>query len=115
VPGVRLKAVGLAVTPVGSPLTVTLTVPVNPFCAVAVTLTGAAPPPGVKVIVAGEDVSEKSGFGVGAPLLPQDVKTRQKRRKKTAQTLLNIGGPSSIMVASVTWQRVPCREFGRAQ
>ena len=38
VPGVRVNVAGLAVTPDGSPATVTVTVPVKPFCGAAFTL-----------------------------------------------------------------------------
>jgi hypothetical protein len=59
VPGVRVNVAGLAVTPDGSPATVTVTVPVKPFCGAAFTLMVWPAPPAVSVTVAGVDVSEK--------------------------------------------------------
>jgi hypothetical protein len=55
---VFVAAVGLnaAVTPVGSPLTEKVTVPVNPFSGVTVMVLGALPP-GARLIVAGDAAS----------------------------------------------------------
>jgi hypothetical protein len=65
VPGIKVNVAGLAVTPDGSPATVTLTVPVKPFCAAAFTLTVWPIPPAVSVTVAGVDVSKKSAVRGG--------------------------------------------------
>ena len=61
VPGVKVSAAGLAVTPDGSPATATLTVPVKPFCEAAFRVTVWPAPPAVSVTVAGVEVSEKFG------------------------------------------------------
>ena len=65
VPGLREIVVGLAVTSAGSPLRATLTVPVNPFNAVAVTCTAWPAPPLVTLRDDGATASEKSGWGGG--------------------------------------------------
>lgn len=67
VPGVRLRVVGLAVTPLGRPVMATLTVPVNAFKAVALILTCDPADPAVRVSEAGEAESVKSGVGVVVP------------------------------------------------
>lgn len=80
VPGVRVSVAGFAVTPAGRPLTATATFPVKPSAGTALTLICWAEPPAVRVRVAGEAVSEKSG-----------------------------GGPAGEIVAAITaeWLRVP--------
>jgi hypothetical protein len=65
VPGIKVNVNGLAVTPDGSPATVTLTVPVKPFCAAAFTLTVWPMAPALSVTEAGVDVSEKSAVRAG--------------------------------------------------
>ena len=65
-PGVRVKAAGLAVTPAGSPVTVTETVPVKEFRAVALTCTAEPVAPAVKDSDVGATESEKSGGGGAA-------------------------------------------------
>jgi hypothetical protein len=67
VPGVRLRVVELAVTPLGRPVMATLTVPVNAFRALALILTGDPAAPAVRVSEAGEADSVKSGDGVVVP------------------------------------------------
>jgi hypothetical protein len=59
-PGVRFNVAGFAVTPAGSPVIATATVPVNELIAPAVTLTKepAAPPTIVNDV--GDNISEKS-------------------------------------------------------
>jgi hypothetical protein len=69
VPGVMLKVLGEAVTPEGSPLSVTAMVPVNPLTAVAVSVSACALPPAVRPTPAGVTESEKSA-GVGLPPPP---------------------------------------------
>ena len=61
VPGVRVGVDGLAVTPVGSPLRDTFTLPVNPFRAVAFRDTVCPVTPAVRRRVVGEAVRLKSG------------------------------------------------------
>jgi len=75
IPGVKVSVAGCAVTPAGSPVIATATVPVKPFAAVAVTLTCCPAAPGTSVIAAGVDEREKSpAAGADAFLLLQDVK-----------------------------------------
>ena len=68
VPGVNVSVAGFAVTPLGSPVIATATVPLKPFTAVARTLIGEPIAPAVMVNDAGEIVSEKSGGGGAAPM-----------------------------------------------
>jgi len=67
VPGVRLGVEGEAVTSAGSPLTVTLIVPENPFRAVAESVTGCTLPPAVRLRLATFAENEKSGVLFAAP------------------------------------------------
>src|SRR4030081_117577 len=62
-PGARLNVAGFAVTPAGSPVIATATVPANELTAPAVTLTAAPAPPATRVNDAGDSVSVKSGGG----------------------------------------------------
>jgi len=66
VPGVSVSIAGLAITPVGSPDKETLTLPVNPFSALAVIETDFPMLPAVRLRLAGATVSEKSGSGAAA-------------------------------------------------
>jgi hypothetical protein len=59
-PGVRLKVEEDKVTPAGSPVAVTETVPEKLLTAVAITLIACPAPPGVRVAALGETVTEKS-------------------------------------------------------
>jgi hypothetical protein len=60
-PGAKLKVVGFAVTPAGNPLMATLTVVLNPFCAVTLRATGWPAAPVVRVRDCGVTVKVKSG------------------------------------------------------
>jgi hypothetical protein len=66
IPGLSVSAEGLAVTPVCSPDSETLTLPVNPFSAFAVTETDFPVAPAVRLRLAGTTASEKSGSGAAA-------------------------------------------------
>jgi hypothetical protein len=61
VPGVRVNAAGVAVTPAGRPVRVTATVPENPLTALAITLIGTPAAPAVRLRDAWDAVSVKSG------------------------------------------------------
>jgi hypothetical protein len=63
VPGTSESEAGLAVTPEGSPLMVTATVPAKPLEGTAFTLTCCPGLPAVSVTVAGVNVRVKSGAG----------------------------------------------------
>jgi hypothetical protein len=63
VPGVKVSVAGFAVTPVGSPVIVTETVPLKEFNAVASRLTGEPVAPAAMVSDVGDTASEKSGDG----------------------------------------------------
>ena len=65
-PGVSVSVDGLAATPLGRPLSEAVTVPVNPFRALAVTEMLFPATPSVSDKLAGDSVSEKSGAGVEA-------------------------------------------------
>ena len=70
-PAVIDKVIGVAVTPVGSEPTVTLTFPVNPFVGEALIAIACAAPPGMSVIVEGTIASVKSaGNSVVDVLVP---------------------------------------------
>jgi hypothetical protein len=91
VPGTSESVAGLAVTPDGSPATVTLTVPVKPFCAAAFTLTVWPMAPTVRVTVAGVDVSEKSavraGFTAERDPPPHDIRATSEDRQAIHQAV----------------------------
>jgi hypothetical protein len=65
VPGVNESVAGLAVTPEGSPVIATETLPLKEFAAVARTLTFEPAAPATRVSDVGDTVSEKSGGGGG--------------------------------------------------
>ena len=65
-PGLSVSVDGLAVTPEGNPLRETVTLPVKPFSAVAVTETGLPEAPAVSPRLVGEMTNEKSGAGAAA-------------------------------------------------
>jgi hypothetical protein len=66
VPGTRVSAAGFAVTPAGSPLIATVTIPVKPFDGTAFTLTTCPAPPATTEIAEGVTDSEKSGVAAFA-------------------------------------------------
>jgi hypothetical protein len=74
-PAVKLSVAGFAATPVGNPLSATVTGAENPFIALAVTLTGCPAAPPVTEAVAGETPREKSAEALfeDALLPPQPV------------------------------------------
>ena len=63
--GARLNVAGFAVTPAGSPVIATATVPVNELTAVAVTLTEEPAAPATTVSEVGNTAKVKSGEGGG--------------------------------------------------
>jgi hypothetical protein len=65
-PAARVRVPGFAVTPAGSPLNATTTGALNPFIALAVTLTDWAGPPPVSEAVAGETLKMKSAVAAVA-------------------------------------------------
>lgn len=84
VPGTSEREAGLAVTPEGSPLMVTATVPAKPLEGTAFTLTCCPGLPEVSVTAAGDTVREKSGGGAEGvegeaecDPPPQETKDRQ--------------------------------------
>ena len=64
VPGVSVRVVGLAVMPVGNPLTETFTVPVKLFSAVALTEIACPGLPAVRDRLPGDAETVKSGAAV---------------------------------------------------
>jgi len=64
VPGAKVSVAGLVVTPVGSPLIATVTIPVKPLTGAAFTLICCPAPPATSVTDPGADVSVKSAPGV---------------------------------------------------
>jgi hypothetical protein len=72
-PADSIRDAGVAVTPTGSPLTETATVPLNEFTAAAETLTCAPAPPAWIVTAPGDADNEKSGLAVVVVLVFFDV------------------------------------------
>jgi hypothetical protein len=64
-PAIRVRVPGCAVIPAGSPLSEIVTGALNPFTALAVTLTGWPGAPPVSEAVAGDTLRVKSGVGAG--------------------------------------------------
>src|SRR5271166_970853 len=60
-PGLSVSVDGFDVTPAGKPLRFTLTLPVNPYSAFAVTATISPVAPAIRLSVTGEAVRVKSG------------------------------------------------------
>jgi len=81
VPGVKLSVAGCAVTPLGSPVIATFTVPVNPLAGTAFTLICCPPPPGTSETLAGVAVRLKSP-AAGAGVEPPPQETSRSRPKK---------------------------------
>ena len=89
VPGMSVTVDGVAVTPVGKPLAVAWMVPENPFSAVAVSETGCAEPPAVRVSVEALAAREKSGCGLLVPapeLLPQPAMSKADAKSSISGT-----------------------------
>jgi hypothetical protein len=87
-PGDRVSVAGLAVTPVGSPDMATVTIPLNPLDAVAVTLTVWPAPPAVIAKVVGVAIREKSGAGAKvAPPPHASIKKLEKKPQPATRTL----------------------------
>ena len=66
IPGVSVSDDGFGITPAGRPVSDTLTLPVNPFKAFAVTETDFPALPAVRLRFVGAIVTEKSGAGAAA-------------------------------------------------
>jgi hypothetical protein len=101
-PGVNVRVAGCAVTPVGSPVIATVTMPVNPFAEVAFTLICCPAPPGTSVIADGVGAREKSASDAGLDPPPQEVVARQKRRLRQALSVFEKGPISTLPVETAT-------------
>jgi hypothetical protein len=77
-PGVSISVEGCAVTPLGSPLIATDTVPLNPLTGTALTLICCPAPPDISEIAVGVEDKEKSGAGSDPP--PQEAVTKQRSK-----------------------------------
>jgi hypothetical protein len=75
--------VGCAVTPVGSPVIATVTIPAKPLAGVAFTLICCPAPPGTSVMLAGVEIRLKSPSVAGTAGLeaPLQESNRRQRRK----------------------------------
>jgi len=83
-PALRLKVAGVAVTPVGKPLTAMLTVPVKPFNAETATDTACGAPPFITETVAGPAAKVKSAVTVlELPPQPQITNVRKLRTRES--------------------------------
>ena len=90
VPGTRASEDGLALTPDGRPLIVTVTVPANPLAGTAFTLTISPAPPATRVTVMGDTLREKSAT-VGVVDLDEDPPPHE-RRERTSKTHATYAG-----------------------
>jgi hypothetical protein len=113
-PGINVSVAGFAVTPPGSPVIATVTVPVKPFIAVARTLTGEPAAPATMVSAAGDTASEKSAAGTGVLIwVPHDARARHKDRQHPCAifTTFGLNGRcDEIPIAFVVEDRAGCRE-----
>jgi hypothetical protein len=90
VPGVSVSVAGCAVTPAGSPVIATDTIPVKPFNPAALTLSCCPAPPAIGVTLEGITDKEKSAAGVvlgASPAaawdpLPHDTTAKNSREHK---------------------------------
>ncbi len=107
-PGARFSVAGEAVTPVGSPLTVTATVPLKPFAVVASSVTGEPEFPPVNVWLVGETESEKSAGGAGAAVTARaTVAAWLSLPKVPVNTTFTLPTAAELLVDSVTVCAVP--------
>jgi hypothetical protein len=100
VPGVRFKVEGFAVTPVGSPVIATATVPVKELTAVAVTVTGEPVAPAVRVRDVGDAVSVKSGGGGGVVTMVA-VTVVEWLRAPEVPVRVSVALPAAVVGAAV--------------
>jgi hypothetical protein len=109
-PGVSVSVIGLAVTPAGSPLMVTVTIPVNPFAGTAFTLIACPKPPAVSATVIGANVIEKSAVGGGDCMFElQEIRAKHKSRQAAFISLcapLLIADRSGAQPASLPATRI---------
>jgi hypothetical protein len=110
-PAIKVSAAGFAVTPAGNPLSATVTGEVNPFIALALTLTDCPLAPALTEVVAGETPRVKSGVVVFAgmwvppqPVSATEIPIRAVTAKQTRSSNLHMpeapmwpqeAGPSS--------------------
>jgi hypothetical protein len=100
VPGVNVNVVGLAVTPVGSPVMATETVPLKEFNAVARTLTFEPVAPATIVSDVGDTVSEKSGDGGAAETVSATV--AEWLRVPEVPVIVTVALPATAVEAAVS-------------
>jgi hypothetical protein len=99
-PAARVSVPGFAVTPAGSPLSATATGALNPFSALAVTLTDWPGAPPVSEAVVGEALRVKSGVGVVAgmrvppqPTMIPVIVTTRVTKSEPGSRCLRIASP----------------------
>jgi hypothetical protein len=94
-PGVSVKVEGVAVTPAGTPLAATCTVPENPLSAVADTATVCALPPAARVTLVAPADKEKSGFAPGTTELDPQPATNAAASTNPPHTVCRSRTPES--------------------
>jgi hypothetical protein len=98
IPGVSESVVGCAVTPVGSPANVTVTIPANPLLEAAFRLIGCPAPPETSGSAAGVIAREKSPSDTGWDAFPHDIRTRNNSEVEDTRDVLEIEPMSSLAV-----------------
>jgi hypothetical protein len=108
VPGTSVGVTGLAVTPAGSPVMVTATVPLKEFNAVAKTLTFEPVAPATIASEVGDTVSEKSGGG-GGGAETVNATVAEWLRAPEVPVSVTVALPATVVEAavSVTFCAVP--------
>jgi len=107
VPGVKESVAGLAVTPVGSPVIVMVTVPVKPMAGTAFTATGWPVPPATIVSFDGEAVTEKSGGGGAVEMVSAAVAEWLRAPDVPVKVTVELPAVAVEAAVSVTFCAVP--------
>jgi hypothetical protein len=100
VPGVNVSVAGFAVTPAGSPLIATATLPVKPFAGTAFKLICFAAPPAVRATVAGVAVNEKSAAGAAVEMVV--VTVAEWVSVPEAPVRVSVALPAAVVEAAVS-------------
>ena len=107
VPGVKVSVAGLAVTPEGSPVIATATVPLKEFTAVARTLSFEPVAPATIVRDVGDTASEKSGGGGDAEMAKATVAEWLRVPDVPVRVTVALPDAATEAAVSVTFCAVP--------